>query len=271
MKSEKNKKFKKRDYSVRTINKRSVYNLLFSQSVHREGMTVKEIQSRLKFLTERTISNILNELLMEDKVFKSKRDNKYYIKSLFVDNGWPVFTEFLTEFQRQSHISRIPLQKIYSRGNAFADKLENEIFNFGNIFGAFIGYILVESLRPNERATGQDRYDILTTFLQNAVNMNYIFLQFQEEILPKDSANPLNRLIMGLDNQLLMKIINAYDHVYPGFRELLDESFREYIKFDRDISCDHEWHKVFIHKIGERFECSKCLGLMEEKDLEPIT
>jgi hypothetical protein len=252
---------------VRTINKNSVYKLLFSRSVHREGMTVKEIQSKLKFLSERTISNILNDLLTEDKIFKSKSDNKYYVKSLFVDNEWSLFCEFLTEFQRQSHMSNNPLRQMYTHGHVFADSLENEIFNFGNIIGAFIGYILVESLRPNEKATAEDRYDILTKFLHNAVHMNFLFSQFQA-ILPKDSTN---RLVMGLDNQLLKKIINSYDQVYPGFREVLDNMFREYIRFNNDISCDHEWHKIFVHKIGERFECHKCLGLVEEKDLEPIT
>ena len=73
---------------------------------------------------------------------------------------------------------------------------------------------------------------------------------------------------MGPDDELLKKIVNVYDHVYPGFRELLDSSFSQYVSFDWDKSCDHEWHKVNIHKIGKRFECRKCLGLAEEQDLE---
>jgi hypothetical protein len=267
VKNERNEKFKKRDYSRRTINKKSVYNLLFSRSVHREGMTVKEIRSELKFLTERTISNIINELLTEDKVFKSRRDNKYYVKSLFIDNGWSVFAEYLRSIQKQNDLNKIPLRKIYSHGHTFHDELENEIFNFGNMIGAFITYILIESLRPNERATALDRYDILIKFLQNAVDLNSIFLQFVK-ILPQDSTN---QLIMGLNNKLLEKIIDAYNNVYPGFSELLDYGFRKYISFDwsKSKSCDHEWRKVNIHKIGERFECRKCLGVVEEQDLEP--
>jgi hypothetical protein len=266
LKNEKNEKFKKRDHSLRYLRKKTIFNLLFFRSIHREGTTRKEIQSKLK-VTGRTVSNILSELSAEDKVSKSKSDKKYYVKSLFIDNGWSVFSEFLTEFQRQTHMSNIPLRRIYARGNVFADNLENEIFNFGNIIGAFMGYIMVESLRPNEKATGEDRYDILTKFLRNAVDMNSIFLQFQA-FLPKDSTN---RLIMGLDSQLLEKIMNAYDQAYPGFRELLDDSFREHIRFSRDNSCDHEWHKINVHKIGVRFECHKCLGLVEEHELEPST
>jgi hypothetical protein len=229
-------------------------------------MTANEIQAKLEFLADRTIFNLLNELLAEDKVFKSEK--KYYIKDLFLDDGWSVFAEFLKNFQRQYRLSKIPLRRIYSHGHAFHDELENEIFNFGNVIGAFITYILIESLRPNERATALDRYDILIKFLQNAVDMNSIFLQF-EKILPQDSTN---QLIMGLNNKLLEKIIDGYNNVYPGFSELLDYGFRKYISFDwsKSKSCDHEGHKVKIHKIGDRFECSKCLGLVEEKDLEPI-
>jgi hypothetical protein len=229
-------------------------------------MTANEIQAKLEFLADRTIFNLLNELLAEDKVFKSEK--KYYIKDLFLDDGWSVFAEFLKNFQRQYRLSKIPLRRIYSHGHAFHDELENEIFNFGNVIGAFTTYILIESLRPNERATALDRYDILIKFLQNAVDMNSIFLQF-EKILPQDSTN---QLIMGLNNKLLEKIIDGYNNVYPGFSELLDYGFRKYISFDwsKSKSCDHEGHKVKIHKIGDRFECSKCLGLVEEKDLEPI-
>ena len=75
---------------------------------------------------------------------------------------------------------------------------------------------------------------------------------------------------MGSDKSLksLNRIVNAYDNIYPDLRELLDDSFRKYASFDRDKSCDHDWCKIDIHKLGKRFECIKCLGLAEEQDLE---
>jgi hypothetical protein len=228
-------------------------------------MNVKDIKSKRSYLTERTISYVLSELLTENKVFKSKWNKKYYVRNLFVDNGWSIFAEFLKEFQRQYTLNKIPLGKIYSSRHTFHNEFENEIFNFGNIIGAFFTYILVESLRPNEKPTAENRYGILIKFLGNAVDMESIFLRFVS-ILPKDSTN---RLLMGFDNKLLEKIINAYNNVYPGFSEVLDRSFEEYIRFDINKSCDHEWHEVFVHKIGKRFECRKCLGLVEEQDLEP--
>lgn len=72
-----------------------------------------------------------------------------------------------------------------------------------------------------------------------------------------------DRMIMGTDNESLRRILNGYDHVYPGFRELLDDFFRSYISFDSDKTCKHEWNRINIHKIGQRFECHKCLGLVE--------
>jgi hypothetical protein len=35
--------------------------------------------------------------------------------------------------------------------------------------------------------------------------------------------------------------------------------------------CDHEWHKVKVHKIGDRYECRKCFGLAKEEDFEPAS
>jgi hypothetical protein len=176
VKSEKKEKFKKRHYSIGSIHKKEVYKILSSSSFHMEGITVKEIHAKLDFLTMRTISNILNELLTEDKVFKSKLDKKYYVKHLFVDNGWSVFAEFLKNFQAKHNLNKNPLRKIYAHGHGFHDELENEIFNFGNMIGAFVMYVLVESLRPNEKATAEDRYAILSRFLQDVVDMNSIFL-----------------------------------------------------------------------------------------------
>src|SRR5919106_2803201 len=137
------KGIKKRDYSRRDIRKKTAFDHLLLRSIHKEGMTAREIQSELK-VTGRTALKILNELMAEDKVFKSKSDKKYYVKSLFINDGWSIFAKFLKDLQR------LPLRTIYSHGYAFHDELENEIFDFGNMIGAFITYVLVESLRPNE-------------------------------------------------------------------------------------------------------------------------
>jgi hypothetical protein len=48
----------------------------------------------------------------------------------------------------------------------------------------------------------------------------------------------------------------------------LDDGFRNYICFNREKSCNHNWRKITVHKIGNRFECRKCLGLAEEQYLE---
>ncbi len=257
LKNEKKEKFKKREYSIRTINKNSIRKVLFLSSVHREGMTEKEIHTRLHFLTDKTIFNLLKELISEKKVFK--KETKYYL-DLFVDDGWSIFAEFLNEVQRQNLLNNISPLKIYPN-----DELENSILNFGNIIGAFVTYILVESLRPNERLIPiSERMQIFHNFLENALSLQYV-LPSLLRILPGNA----DLMIMGADNKSLQRIANAYDHVYPGFCKLLDEWFRKYISFGRDKFCEHEWKKVNIHKIGERFECRKCLGLALEQDRGP--
>jgi hypothetical protein len=237
-------------------------------SVNKQGITAEEIVNKLAsrkppiHLTVRTIYRLLKQLVADDKVFKL--NGKYFLKDLFIDDGWSVFAEFLNEFQRQNFLSNISSLQIYSNGRIFHDEFENKILHFGNVIGAFVTYILVESLRPNERLVKiSDRTQIFYNFLENALSLQYILSSFLK-ILPGNS----DRMIMGTDNESFERILNGYDHVYPDFRELLDGSFSKYISFNMDKSCDHEWHRVNIHKMeksktGERFQCRKCLGLVE--------
>jgi len=269
LKSERIEKFKRRDYSISSLHKARICQVLLPSSVHREGMTEKEIHTKLSFLSHRTVFKLLNELIQEGKVFKSKM--KYYL-DLFFDDGWSAFARFLNEFLLRKYVE-IPVRKIYPHGHIFPGELENEIYNFGNVIGAFIIYILIESFRPNERMIRRSYRDqIWTNFLQNAVHMPYI-LELFSELLSISGSVDVYKISLGGNNKSFDKVKNAYNNVYPGFSEFLDDSFRKYVvsslvSFE---SCDHEWRKVNIHKIGDRFECRKCLGLVEEKDLEPET
>ena len=117
-------------------------------------------------MTVRTVHRLLNQLIAEDRVFKLNK--KYFLKDLFIDDGWSVFAEFLNEFQIQNWLNKIASLKMYSDGQI----LEDMILNFGNVIGAFITYILIESLKPNERMIPiSERIQISKDFLQDAVNM----------------------------------------------------------------------------------------------------
>jgi hypothetical protein len=231
-----------------------------------EGISVEEIKNRLAsrkppiYLTVRSIYRLLEQLIAEDIVYRSKSKKKYFLKDFINDDGWSIFAEFLNEIQSQNLLGKISSLKIYTNGRTFSNKLENATSDFGNIVGAFLTYILIESLKPNERLFPiHKRTQILNDFLVNSLSLSNI-LPSLLRIIP---GNP-DRMIMGTDNESLENLVNAYDHVYPDFRELLDDSFKKYSNFnwDNSLSCDHEWNRVNIHKIGERFECRKCLGLV---------
>ena len=161
-------------------------------------------------------------------------------------------------------------QKFYSNRHIFSSDLENEIHNFGNIIGAFIMYVLIESLIPNERMIRRETRDrIWESFLQKAVFLPYLLQRFREQ-LPENMD--FYRIIIGGDNTSFDKLYNAYNNVYPNFSEFTDNRFKEYVSSVKPFkSCDHEWHKVKVHKIGDRHECRKCLGLAKEEDFEPVS
>lgn len=253
---------------VRTIHKNTICKILLPSSLHREGLAVKQIHSKMKFVTNKTVYNLLKELIIEDRAFESKR--KYFL-NLFFDDGWSVFAGFLEEFLlRQHSLAELPLQKVRSNGNIFSDDLENEIHNFGNIIGVFIMYVMIESLRPNKRMIGREARDqIWLNFLQKAVYMPYILDRFKEQ-LPE--SIDFYRIIFGSDNVSFEKLYNAYNNVYPGFSEFMNNSFKNYVNSVEPFeACDHEWRKVKVHKIGDRHECRKCLGLAKEEDFEPVS
>lgn len=268
MKNEKNERVNKRDYTVRTIHKGSICRILFLSSLHRKGLTVKQIHARMKSVSDRTVYNLLKELIIEDRVFESKR--KFFL-NLFFDDGWSVFARFLEEFLlRQHNLKELLLPKIRSNGYIFSDDLENEIYNFGNVMGAFIMYVLVESFRSNERMIGREARDqIWKSFLERAVYMPYILDRFKDQ-LPE--GMDIYQISLGRDNQSFDKIHNAYNNVYPGFSEFIDKSFKDHVRSAVPFEpCDHEWRKVKVHKIGDRHECRKCLGLAKEEDFEPVS
>lgn len=274
MENERNESFKKRDYSIRTIHKNLVCKILFLSSLRRVGMTKKEIHEELKRSMQtpvkpETVRNLLNDLQHENRVFKFK---KKYLLDLFFDDGWSVFARFLEEFlyTTQHNLKEIPLQKIHSHRYIFSDNLENEIYNFGNVIGAFIMYVLVESFRPNERMIGREARDqIWKSFLERAVYMPYILDRFKGQ-LPE--GMDIYQISLGSDNQSFDKIHNAYNNVYPGFSEFIDKSFKDHVRSAVPFEpCDHEWRKVKVHKIGDRHECRKCLGLAKEEDFEPVS
>ena len=97
-------------------------------SATREGITAEEIESRLASrkppinLTVRAIYRLLNQLIAEDKVFKSKK--KYFLKDLFIDDGWSVSAEFLNEFQSQNFLTKISSLGIFSNGRTFHANLK---------------------------------------------------------------------------------------------------------------------------------------------------
>jgi hypothetical protein len=266
LKSDRNKSINKRYNATSDYNKKYIRRAMLLSSAIGKGITAEEIVNRLASrkppinLTDRSVYRLLEQLITEDKVYRSKSKKKYFLKDFIIDDGWSIFAEFLNEIQNQNLLSKISSLKIYSNERAFSNELENTISDFGNIVGAFVTYILVESLRPNERLFPiQKRIQTLNDFLDNSLSLRNI-LPSLLRIIP---GNP-DRMIMGTDNESFESLVNAYDHVYPDFRELLDNSFKRYSNFNwsKSLSCDHEWHRVNIHKIGERFECRKCLGLV---------
>ena len=82
-------------------------------SANKEGITAEEIVNRLasrklpKRLTVRTVHRLLNQLFAEDRVFKLNK--KYFLKDLFIDDGWSVFADCLSKLGNKNEFLLVPV------------------------------------------------------------------------------------------------------------------------------------------------------------------
>jgi hypothetical protein len=119
VKNEKNEKVNKHDYMVSTIHKDSICKILFPSSLHREGLMVKQIHAKMKFVSINTVYNLLKELIIEDRVFESKR--KYFLRIVRVNcsvhnfGSWLYFIGYCNSVLSTGCIFDLSLKKIISQ------------------------------------------------------------------------------------------------------------------------------------------------------------
>jgi len=78
-------------------------------------------------------------------------------------------------------------------------------------------------------------------------------------MLPIDEAEKSQ---FELKEHALKMVYDAYKNVYPDFCGFFDEGYMKFAEtmlvLNKDNNCDHEWNKVYVHKLGEFQECQKC-------------
>ncbi len=240
---------------------RRILGIIQSETIHRRGITEKEIRNRLNLqlnkgseLTKQDVYYHLRKASKNNQLFKDKM--YYYLTQSYVtDDDWSIFSEFLHECQRKNGL--FDLMPNPSPISWPGNSLEYVLMQFSQKLGAIITYILMESLRPTKELMNiKERTRFFLNFINEAVSFADILVTFSSSLPMNITA--AHRIPPELQESALEELTIAYRNVYPHVYRMIEEGYKTYTTIEDLGDCMHQWRRIDIHKIGKRYECKKC-------------
>jgi hypothetical protein len=248
------------------INKRIVLDLVNNYPI--DGISQPDIIEKLKLrhikLSRQTISKILKNLVTEREIFKRKR--KYLSSSDDQVNINLLAASINIELRRRllSDNRGNGLPNLLYQSSLTAENLaEKSIFEFANLVGAFIVYLLIESMRPGEVSQKyKENINLLGHLVQNSIPLDELAKKFRQSL---GISATHNEIYSDLENVDFARVSQAFMKVYPDIHNDLDkgwESMCELILTSRNDNkqkyCHHEWDERYLYKYGKYYQCRKC-------------
>jgi DNA-binding transcriptional ArsR family regulator len=293
-------------------NKKKIYDNILE---HIDGLLPHEIASSLK-LTRQTVQTHLKELVNETLVHKNRSNGRYYAGDLDLGHI-AAFANIMKEASGLlvkcidpttiSHMSSTNDEKVCKKvsSNSISaslcepkfseDDLKKYVFEFANRIGAFITYILIETMRPydyNELAKDPNwkirKRNILADRLtKRAIDIRFLFEKFH--LLLYNTEQVSHRAHYGSDEPWFFeankiefdKIMRTFSKVYPGIYDALEDYWQDkkwpslnalevVERYAPQVleGCKHNWRKIKIYKIeGDYYRCkNKCRMTVNARD-----
>ena len=292
---------------------------------HRKGVSVKQIQDYLKdignSISRQTIYSHLDELIAEKKVFQNKAYGDYFLSDWLlgdIHNFAQSMKDACEMMIETSLIDHSPTDKVpgqhtivppgsfyieffkslagISISKQFCDTKfdkntlnEKYLFEFANRIGAFITYMLIESLRPvanNGSKISLDRKNELSSALLQKVFEIESMVKCFHNIL--SSFNPrLGSAFANIDGPTFYELNKddfdrlsiVFRNVFPGIYHALEKKWNYDIKYGTDwleyrevphqgSKCNHKWERTSIYKMGIYYFCLKCHNFISEASMK---
>jgi hypothetical protein len=140
---------------------------------------------------------------------------------------------------------------------------ERAIFEFSNMIGSIITYMLIQSKRPCGSDVEYSKKAALTDLIfeepLDFVGVSHAFGRLFENI-------PTDMPYEGLSKEKFTSMCKSFKKVYPDLYKSFEDGWRMYcIKFIRikpmnDIykNCTHEWQRRTLFNFGEYLQCLRC-------------
>jgi hypothetical protein len=219
-----------------------------------------------------TVSKILKYLRTEEKILKRKR--KY-----FPLNDEPVnvnllaaaihiqFRRMLSLYKPRSGLSTA----FYKGGFTTKDGTAKCIFEFANLVGAFIVYLLIESMRPGEVSQKyKENINLLEHLIQNSIPLDELAKKFRERL---EISRIHNRVYSDVKNEDFIRLSQAFMKVYPNIHKNLEEGWESMCQLiltsrnnNKQKDCDHNWCEHYLYKYGKYYKCHKCYSRKTTKN-----
>ena len=152
------------------------------------------------------------------------------------------------------------------------ESLERCLFEFANRIGAYITYILLQSLHPlpESKLSDSDRGELSKIMLQKAITVEDLFTLFRYLMTQLGltgcnlDSNNYEKLFQLSDNNfktISKGLQNVYPNIYIGLENYcLHASWNNLALNTATLStdCDHQWEKTQYFKYGSIYYCGKC-------------
>ena len=153
------------------------------------------------------------------------------------------------------------------------DKTKKSIIEFANLIGAFVAYLLIESMRPTRTLLPIPfRVEKAENFIETALNPAGLLTTFLS-VLP-DSYRKDVILGVQMNEKSLNELSDAYKRIYPSFSKFIEEKYLEhfdifYVDEPEEYNyCQHKWKESFVHKVGVYYRCDKCQIMVKSPPME---
>lgn len=146
-----------------------------------------------------------------------------------------------------------------------------DIFEFVNRTGAYITYLLIESIRPllidakngSRKASKKDKF--ASKLVRNSIDIDAIvdlfFRYFDLPYLHYETSN--EKLDEKRFIELNKSFSQLYPHVYEGIEKYWSDSVLPATKFNtslaKEVECNHSWEEFQFYKIDQKYYlCRNC-------------
>jgi hypothetical protein len=183
---------------------------------------------------------------------------------------------------------------------------EKYIFEFANRIGAYITYLLIESMRPvagesedsitkevtmdENGNTVSRRHIVSSALLQYAIDIKSILMCFLNIIdsfsaCLKNTTNTKSHTsnidhsnYYELDKNDFDRLSKVFRNVYPGIYQALEKKWNYDAIYETDwlehkereglIKCAHRWEETSIYKLGKFHFCRKCYSFISDNAMQ---